>query len=263
MLSTQRAAVNPRIRVGGEPSGASMVGVGADVRIGVAAREAAPAPREEATSSAEPPAWLAARATPKAGPVPLTAAPRRGSTGAAGGEQREVRLEAGRLSHALLQYLPDIDPTRRREAGRGYLAARSVNVAQGDQNAILDRALTVLDDPNLAVLFGPGSRAEVAIAAEFPRADAPPASFVGRIDRLAIAADHIVIADFKSGAPGPNNETPADYVLQLALYRQALAPLYPGRTVRAYIVWIDGPQSIEIRPEALTAAASAYFASAD
>jgi ATP-dependent helicase/nuclease subunit A len=229
------------------------------LKIGAAAREAAPAPREESAASATPPAWLAASAAPEPTPVRLSAAPRRGSTRAAGGEQREVRLEAGRLSHALLQYLPDIDPARRRDAGRRYLAACSVNVAQSDQNAILDKVLMALDDPNLAVLFGPGSRAEVAIAAELARTTAPAASFVGRIDRLAVAADHIAIADFKSGAPGPDNETPADYVLQLALYRQALAPLYPGRAVRAYIVWIDGPYSIEIRPEALAAAMAAHY----
>jgi ATP-dependent helicase/nuclease subunit A len=132
-----------------------------------------------------------------------------------------------------------------------------VNVPANEQNAILDKTLAVLDDPNLAVLFGPQSRAEVAIAAEFPRQNAPPTSFAGRIDRLAITADHIAIADFKSGAP--DAETPADYVLQLALYQQALAPLYPNRTVRAYIVWIDVPRAVEIGAEALAAALSANF----
>jgi ATP-dependent helicase/nuclease subunit A len=129
-----------------------------------------------------------------------------------------------------------------------------VNVAARDQTALLDRTLAVLEDPNFVLLFGPQSRAEVAIVAELPRTGAPPAPFAGRIDRLAIAPDHIAIADFKSGAPGPNNETPPDYVLQLALYRQALGPLYPDYPVRTYIVWIDAPQAVEITSEALDAA---------
>jgi ATP-dependent helicase/nuclease subunit A len=224
------------------------------LRIGMGAREAALALRGEDEPPTSPPDWLTAPVSPEPEAAPLTAAPRRAWARASSGEQRQIRLEAGRLSHTLLQYLPDIEPARRREAGRNYLAARSANIPASDQGAILDRTLAVLDDPRLALLFGPQSHAEVAIAAEFPRVGAAPTSFAGRIDRLAIAADHIVIADFKSGAPDPAHKTPADYVLQLALYRQALAPLYPGRPVRAYIVWLDLPQAIEIPPEALDAA---------
>jgi len=106
----------------------------------------------------------------------------------------------------------------------------------------------------LAGLFGPGSRAEVAIAAEFPRAGAPPASFAGRIDRLAHLADHVAIADFKSGAPTAGAPPPADYVAQLALYRAALTPLYPDRPIRAFLVWLGEPRAIEIAPAALDAA---------
>jgi ATP-dependent helicase/nuclease subunit A len=162
----------------------------------------------------------------------------------------------------LLQYLPDVAPARRREAGALYLARRSVGLAAAEQDAILGRVLALLDDAKLAGLFGPASRAEVTIAAEFPRDGAPPAPFVGRIDRLAILPDQVAIADFKSGAPQRGAAAPADYVAQLALYRAALRPLYPDRLVRAFLVWLDSAELIEIDPEALDAAFAARLTGA-
>ncbi len=61
----------------------------------------------------------------------------------------------------------------------------------------------------------------------------------GRLDRLAVTDDAILIADFKLGAAP---ERPAGaHVAQLALYRAALAPLYPSRPVKASLVYLDGP----------------------
>ena len=70
---------------------------------------------------------------------------------------------------------------------------------------------------------------------------------------MAIGEDGVLIADFKSGAP-QGRVDPAPYVAQLALYRAALAPLYPKLALRAYIVWLDGPDIVEVKPDALDAA---------
>ncbi|MBV8664340.1 MAG: hypothetical protein JO107_14705, partial [Hyphomicrobiales bacterium] len=44
------------------------------------------------------------------------------------------------------------------------------------------------------------------------------------------------------------------YVAQLALYRAALAPLYPDRPVRAFLVWLGAPEAVEIAAAELDAA---------
>jgi ATP-dependent helicase/nuclease subunit A len=93
----------------------------------------------------------------------------------------------------------------------------------------------------------------VAVAVNLPRPGGDPTPFVGRIDRVAIDEDGVLIADFKSGAPR-GQAIPVAYVAQLALYRAALAPLYPKLALRAYIVWLDGPDIVEVRPDALDAA---------
>ena len=113
--------------------------------------------------------------------------------------------------------------------------------------------------PALAPLFGDSSRAEVAIAGALQPAHGSARPFVGRIDRLAVADDAILVADFKSGGR-PSGATPPAYVAQLALYRAALAPLYPGRRVRAMIVWLSGAEVVEIAAAELDAALASLTA---
>ena len=77
-----------------------------------------------------------------------------------------------------------------------------------------------------------------------------------------VTPDEVLIADYKTNRPAPNSlaETKkryADYVRQLALYRAVLMRLYPGRPVRAALVWTDTPDLMEI-PAAELDAASRY-----
>jgi ATP-dependent helicase/nuclease subunit A len=200
-----------------------------------------------------PPPWLTARAALERVPSPLS--PSRAIVGPLTGDgdpTRKNRIEGGRVSHSLLQYLPGIAIDRRADAARRFLARRGAALPLDEQEAILTRALAVIEDPRLAPLFGPNSRAEVAVAAELARPGFGPTPFLGRIDRVAITADEVQIADFKSGAPR-GKTIPEPYLAQLALYRAALAPLYPGRPLRAYIVWLDAPDIVEAEPGLLDA----------
>ena len=47
---------------------------------------------------------------------------------------------------------------------------------------------------------------------------------------------------------------PTAYIAQLALYRAVLVRLYPGRPVRAALIWTELPDLMEISPAALDAA---------
>ena len=112
--------------------------------------------------------------------------------------------------------------------------------------------------PELAPLFAPGSRAEAAVAGTLcPGRGGPRCRSTGRIDRIAVGADAVTIADFKSGAPVGAASPPA-YVAQLALYRAALAPLYPDRPVRAFLVWLGAREAVEVPPAALDAALARF-----
>jgi ATP-dependent helicase/nuclease subunit A len=123
------------------------------------------------------------------------------------------------------------------------VAARAPKLAPEEREVIAAGALKVLGDPALAPLFGPGSRAEVPIAG---RVGDRPVS--GQIDRLVVLEREILIADFKTSArpPAQGAPFPEAYVGQLALYRHLLEEIYPGRRVRAFLVWTAGPELREL-----------------
>ena len=64
-----------------------------------------------------------------------------------------------------------------------------------------------------------------------------------------------MIVDFKLGEK-PDRPAAA-HVAQLALYRAALQPLYPGLPIRAALVYLDGPTLAPIGEAELEAALNA------
>jgi ATP-dependent helicase/nuclease subunit A len=156
-------------------------------------------------------------------------------------ETAEARLR-GVLIHALLQRLPTLSVERREAAARAYVRVRAPRLEAAKGEAVVTDALAVLRHEALVELFGPTSRAEVAITGRVAHAgEERPVS--GRIDRLAVLADEVLVADFKSNASvrRPEEAPSATHAAQLALYRELLREIYPGRRVRAFLIWTAGP----------------------
>ena len=165
-------------------------------------------------------------------------------------------LARGRLAHALLERLPGLPPADRRAAA-DIIIAGDPGIEAGERAAIIEEAFAVLDDPDLAALFGPQSRAEVAIAGNLATS-AGAFAVSGRIDRMAITGEAVLVADFKTNRLVPARPEDADpaYILQMALYRRLLAESVAARPVRALLIWTVGPQ-IMVVPDALMDAALA------
>jgi ATP-dependent helicase/nuclease subunit A len=111
--------------------------------------------------------------------------------------------------------------------------------------------LAILSDPRFVALFGPGSRAEVSIAGRFR--GRPVA---GQVDRLVVTSEAVLIADYKSNRPAPTSldqcvERYGSYVKQLALYRDVLRRVYPGRPVRAALLWTETLELMELPARSL------------
>jgi ATP-dependent helicase/nuclease subunit A len=166
------------------------------------------------------------------------------------------RFRRGDLIHRLLQLLPDL-PAQQRAAAAGALLAREPDLTEAQRTEMAQAALSVLEDPRFAEVFGPGSRAEAAIAGT--AATLPPGLRIsGRIDRLVVLADRVLAADFKTNRPSPGRAEDADpvYIRQMAMYAAVLAEVFPGRRVEAALVWTDGPKLMPV-PENLLAEALA------
>jgi ATP-dependent helicase/nuclease subunit A len=148
------------------------------------------------------------------------------------------RFRRGLLAHALLARLPETPRESWDAVSRAYLARQGL--ADPDASALAEECLRILRDPEFAALFAEGSRAEAAIVAELPELGHVRVS--GQIDRLAVTDTRVLVADFKTNRPPPATpaETPRVYRAQLALYRAALAKIYPGKRIECALVWTDG-----------------------
>ncbi len=159
------------------------------------------------------------------------------------------RFRRGDLIHRLLERLPDIATADRPDAARRILA-REQDLTADQRAEMIEAAFGVLDDDRFAPVFGAGSRAEVALTGSAPGLPSG-VSVSGRIDRLVITPERVLIVDYKTNRPAPRQVEDADpaYVLQLAVYRAVLQQLYPDRAIEAALVWTDGPQLMAVPEE--------------
>ncbi|WP_033070452.1 double-strand break repair helicase AddA [Thalassospira australica] len=165
-----------------------------------------------------------------------------------GGDQGQS-FKRGLLIHKLLELLPDLPEKARRAAAERYLA-QPVHALEPDQQVeIANETLGIFDNPEFAPVFAPGSRAEV-----------PLVGIVGgdvvsaQIDRLVVRDDEVMIVDYKTNRPPPRDveDTPCAYRRQMSIYRAALAQMYPGKKVRCFILWTNGPWMSELPDHILT-----------
>jgi ATP-dependent helicase/nuclease subunit A len=153
----------------------------------------------------------------------------------------------------LLQTLPALPAAARAEAARRFLARREHRLDAAAADAIAAETLRLLDDPACAALFAPGSLAEVPLTGLVGTT-----VLSGQVDRLAIGDDEILVVDYKTNRapPGDVRDTPALYAKQMAAYRALLRAIYPGRRVRCYLLWTDGPLLAELPAAVLDAHAA-------
>jgi ATP-dependent helicase/nuclease subunit A len=142
--------------------------------------------------------------------------------------------------------LPSIEPEKREQAARLWLARPLHALDEARQTEILKETLAVINDPEFAAIFGPGSLAEVPVSGVF---DGRVMS--GQIDRLLIGEKEILIIDYKTNRPSPRDikEVPALYIRQMAHYRRAMQDMHPGRDVKCALLWTEGPHLMVLPPE--------------
>ena len=138
-----------------------------------------------------------------------------------------------------------------------YLDQWDGALAESVRVALASKVLAAIGAQDLRLVFGAGSRSEVALVGMLSRPGRPDLAYSGRLDRLVATDQGVLIVDFKLGG---KQDRPAEaHVSQLALYRAALQPLYPGATIRAALVYLDGPTLAPISGEELDAALNAIL----
>ncbi len=169
-----------------------------------------------------------------------------GETAAPGGEADPFRR--GNLIHRLLELLPGIPHDTREAAGAQYLARAASDVAEAARAQYLAETLAVLDAPDFAAAFAPGSRAEVPLTGVIASR-----VITGQIDRLAVENGRVLVIDYKTNRPPPERAedvSPA-YLAQMAAYRALLLGIYPGHKITCALLWTDAPRLMPLADELL------------
>lgn len=174
------------------------------------------------------------------------------------GREPGVAIRRGTLVHKLLQILPDIGTEDREARARLFLDVAGAFLPQEERDAVLHKACGLLKDPRFAPYFREGSRAEVSVSG---RLTLGGHDYVvnGSIDRLSVEDGIVRILDYKTNRSFTERpeDTPPPYLLQLALYRELLKPLYPKAEIRAALLYTEGPVLVEIDAPAMDRALEA------
>ncbi len=153
------------------------------------------------------------------------------------------RFLRGVLIHELLEVLPAHEKADRVAAADRHLAVRGADLTDDAREELVREVVGVLDSPAFAELFGPSSQAEVPVTGLVGGV-----AVSGQIDRLVVRDQDVIVVDFKSNRPPPTEASavaPA-YLRQMALYRELLRQIFPGRTVRCVLLWTFGPYLMPI-----------------
>jgi ATP-dependent helicase/nuclease subunit A len=155
------------------------------------------------------------------------------------GAQPQIR---GKIIHRLLQSLTDFEPAERPAAATRYLDRAVPQWSASDRQALADNVLAILDDPRFAGLHGENSQAEVSIMGTI-HLNGRDYAVSGRMDRMGVTGGDIFILDYKTNLvpPATVEQIPFAHRAQLALYREVLKPIFPGKTVHCLLIYTEGP----------------------
>ncbi len=156
----------------------------------------------------------------------------------------KAAAQRGTLLHALFERLPAVRSADRRTAGRLWLSAQGAQ----DVDELLDAALGVIDHPGFAHVFAPEALAEAPIAGVVDGL-----VIAGIVDRLLVDAQTVTVVDFKTGRRVPKDAAavPEYYKAQMGAYAALLQGIFPGRAVRAVLLYTAGPTLIELPADML------------
>lgn len=222
----------------------------------VAAKDAAVA----ASIDTSAPAWLFTPVKPVAAPVML--APSAAARLAANDTEADLLLNAldaalkpealaarrGRVLHKLLELLPRLASPDRPAAARALIERGLAEAPDPEKTALVAETLGLIENQGFAAVFASTGRSEVAVVGRVDRPVGPPLMVSGRIDRLAVTENTVMIVDYKTNRVAPDGieAVSDDYIAQLAVYRHILAHAWPGKALKAALLYTAAPRLIEV-----------------
>jgi ATP-dependent helicase/nuclease subunit A len=160
-------------------------------------------------------------------------------------EAMRLAARRGTIIHQLFERLAAVDPDARPAAALRWLEQSAGVADESERSEIVDQVCGILSDDRFSALFGPGSLGEAPLAATLPDGRV----IAGTIDRLLVEEDRVSVIDFKTGkVPGAAEQIPTSHRRQMEAYVHALRVIFPGRDIRAALLYTAGPILYDVAP---------------
>ena len=188
------------------------------------------------------PSWVAKVAPIETLPEALLATRGAGRTGRAAGADRNesIALDRGAVVHRILDAMATL-PSQRWVPVALEIARSALDPSM--VQSVVNEALRVRQDPAFNELFEANSRGEFPLRGEI-QWQGKAHRFDWRLDRIVIREADVLVLEFKTDRVVPKTDSGIrpNYLRQLALYRRAVSPLFPGKPVSCGILWTVEPR---------------------
>lgn len=156
----------------------------------------------------------------------------------------------GVLLHSLFERLPAVAPADRAVSAQSWLEHAAGVTDPAQRAEMVGAAMQVIEDPLFADIFGPAAFAEMPLAGVVDGQ-----VIAGAVDRLLVTDTEVLVIDFKTGrrVPASAASVSVHHKAQMGAYAAVLSGIFPGRTLRAALLYTSGPELIELSPELLAA----------
>ncbi len=146
--------------------------------------------------------------------------------------------ERGTIMHRLFEYLPQLPSAEQTAAAQRYLQQQQPELSISEQQSWIAEVLQILHHPEYAVFFSHAGRAEMTLAGDWQNH-----RLIGKLDRVVITENQILLLDFKTSMNPPDTANlPPQYVEQLKIYAHFLQEIYPNIPIQAGILWTAIPR---------------------
>jgi len=168
-------------------------------------------------------------------------------------ETNGIALQKGKLTHRMLQLLPAFPAHEREPAARRYAERAARFWPPQEREKLVNTVMGVLCHPDLTEVFSSHGQAEISVMGTF-FLNNEERTVSGRIDRLAATEERVILLDYKTNRTPPENldAVPLSHRAQLAIYREILKPLYPGKEFECLLVYTETGSVIAIPPVRLS-----------
>lgn len=164
-----------------------------------------------------------------------------------------LALQKGKLVHRMLQMLTEFSDTERETAAHRYAERAARFWPKPEREKLVLSVMSVLSHADLAPVFSARSQSEVSIMGTLAL-EGQDFAISGRIDRLVETEGRVIIMDYKTNRkpPADAEAVPLAHRAQLAIYREILKPLYPGKAVDCVLVYTETAEVITLPVELMS-----------